>query len=128
MGTRCTAGGDDAGDMPKNRLNRSLNGSDEPKDEPNAIDMAAPESAERGHTHSNPAPTAPQSERDRRCVQRPPGPHRPFATWTAPDAPRHLDRPHAPRHPDRPARPPTRPPPRAPEMPGSRRGPSTMAP
>lgn len=43
MGTRCTAGGDDAGDVPKKRSSISLKGSDEPKGEPNAIDMSAPD-------------------------------------------------------------------------------------
>ncbi|GHE08272.1 hypothetical protein GCM10010339_56010 [Streptomyces alanosinicus] len=42
MGTRCTAGGEDAGDIPKNRLNNSLKGSDEPNGAPNDIDMTAP--------------------------------------------------------------------------------------
>ncbi|MFM9446993.1 hypothetical protein [Streptomyces acidiscabies] len=39
IGTRCTAGGDDAGDIPKNRFNKSLKGSDglKPNDD---IDMS----------------------------------------------------------------------------------------
>ncbi|GGY57577.1 hypothetical protein GCM10010363_43520 [Streptomyces omiyaensis] len=40
MGTRWTAGGDEAGDIPKKRLSRSPNGSEGPKGEPNAIDMS----------------------------------------------------------------------------------------
>lgn len=32
MGTRCICGGEDAGDIPKNRLSRSLNGSGPPKE------------------------------------------------------------------------------------------------
>ncbi|GHG39834.1 hypothetical protein GCM10018980_13630 [Streptomyces capoamus] len=42
MGTRCTAGGEDAGDIPKKRFNSSLNGSAEPNDPPNGIDMTPP--------------------------------------------------------------------------------------
>lgn len=41
MGTRCTAGGELAGDVPKNRLNISLKGSEGPN--PNGdIDMVTP--------------------------------------------------------------------------------------
>ncbi|GHB61800.1 hypothetical protein GCM10010377_60990 [Streptomyces viridiviolaceus] len=62
IGTRCTAGGDDAGDMPKNRFNSSLNGSDDPK--PNDdIDMAAPGAA-AGLFNRNAMPTTPQVERE----------------------------------------------------------------
>ncbi|MFD0515140.1 hypothetical protein ACFQ0Q_41850 [Streptomyces aureus] len=46
IGTRWTAGGEEAGDIPKNRLNKSLKGSDELNPEPKDIDMPAPD-AER---------------------------------------------------------------------------------
>ncbi len=51
MGTRCTAGGEEAGDIPKNRFSISLNGSEEPKGEPNAIDMSAPEKRGGNSSH-----------------------------------------------------------------------------
>ncbi|GGX30881.1 hypothetical protein GCM10010321_52270 [Streptomyces chartreusis] len=61
IGTRWTAGGDDAGDMPKKRFNISLKGSGEPK--PNDdIDMAAPGTS-TGPFHQNPAVRALQTER-----------------------------------------------------------------
>lgn len=46
IGTRCTAGGEEAGDMPKNLFSRSPNGSDGPDGEANAIDTPAPGACE----------------------------------------------------------------------------------